>query len=124
MMLLLTDRTAGAFVLADWMVIDVLDLLTALAVCVPEDSSIVVPFVSCVELYAAPSVEHGDDDAPHDVAVDPPVVFTYNAFAGMSPPPPPVSEGHVVPERSKDDRLVVGAYEDEVEKVHVYVLLL
>ena len=47
-MLLLTDRTAGLSVLADWMVIakrlqDVPDLLTALAVCSPEERSIVAP---------------------------------------------------------------------------------
>ena len=80
-MLLLTDMTPGLSGLADFMVrvklLDhVPDLLTALAVCSPDDSSIVEPVVSCVESYAAPSVEQGDDDDPHEVDVDPPVVFT------------------------------------------------
>ena len=98
MMSVLTFSTAGVFVLADWMVMaklleDVPALLTALPVCVPDESTIVTPVVNNVEPYAAPSVEQGDDDDPHDVAVDPPVVFTYRLFA-VPPPPEPV--GHVV----------------------------
>ena len=102
MILLLTFNTARLSVLADWMVIltlfeDVPDLLTALAVCVPDDSSIVEPVVSSVELYVAASVEHGDDDDPHDVDVDPPVLFTYKAFA-EAPPPPLEFVGQVLPD--------------------------
>ena len=81
MILLLTFRTAVLSVFADWMVIlklfeDVPAFFTALAVCSPDDSSIVDPVVNFVELYAAPSVEQGDDDDPHEFPVDPPVVVT------------------------------------------------
>ena len=81
MILLLTFRTAGVSLFADCMVIlklfeDVPAFFTALAVCSPDESSIVDPVVNFVELYAAPSVEQGDDDDPHDVLVDPPVLAT------------------------------------------------
>ena len=81
LILLLTFNIARLSVLADWMVIlklfeDVPAFFTALAVCSPDDSSIVEPVLNFVELYAAPSVEQGDDDDPHEVDVDPPVVFT------------------------------------------------
>ena len=77
---LLIVRVAGVFVFDDWMMRVNRDddpaLVNALAVCVPDDNTIVVPVVNFVELYAAPSVEQGDDDNPHEVDVDPPVVFT------------------------------------------------
>ena len=80
--LLLTFSTAVLSVFADCMVrIKLLEydpsFFTALAMCSPDESSIVDPVVSCVESYAAPSVEQGDDVDPHDLAVDPVVGFTY-----------------------------------------------
>ena len=100
--LLLIFNTAGVSVLADCMarvkgLEELPCLLRALPVCVPGDNTIVVPFVSSVELYAAASVEQGDDDDPHDVDVDPPVVFTYNGFSGRFSSSEFSDFGHALP---------------------------